>query len=151
MQSMPGVQGIASGRTLSLGTVVVFGAAYALYQLTSLVLGPAGSRQLDLSLTIPPIEVHDLSDLVAPNVRVWVGTRATPATPVSQAASIAGSGRATSTARPKASGTVLPSLRAKPEPTVAPKPAPAVVPGVETTAPSKPPTDPNDSDHHDDH
>ncbi|MEA2633315.1 MAG: hypothetical protein QOJ33_1683 [Chloroflexota bacterium] len=79
MQAMPGVQGVASGRVLSAGAMLVFGTGLALFQLTSLLLGPVSSRQLDFSLTIPTVEGQDLSELAAPTVPVVVGSGATPA------------------------------------------------------------------------
>jgi len=113
MQGMPGVQGVTSGRIVSLGALLVCGAGVALYQLTSLVLGPAGSRQLDLSLTIPAVEVQDLSEPMASNLNVVVGTRATPAAPAVRATRVASSPRGASATPPKASGhpalTVVPS------------------------------------------
>ena len=62
MQTMPADIGLDRGQAFSVATVLVLGAGLALYQLTSLVLGPAGSRQLQLSLSIPAVETHDLSD-----------------------------------------------------------------------------------------
>ena len=56
---MPGITGVASRRARSAGTLLVFGGGLALYQMTSLVLGPAGSRQLDLSLTIPAVDADE--------------------------------------------------------------------------------------------
>jgi hypothetical protein len=80
MQTMSPARGVAvAGRgVLSAGAVLILGAGLALYQLTSLVLGPAGSRQLDLSLTIPTIEVADPSEPVGSSIVLMVGTRATP-------------------------------------------------------------------------
>jgi hypothetical protein len=108
MQAMPGVQGVASGRVLSAGATVVFGAGLALYQLTSLVLGPAGSRQLDLSLTIPAVEVQDLSEPMVSNIKIVVGIRATPAASASQAMRVSTSPRAASAPITRTSGQVLP-------------------------------------------
>jgi hypothetical protein len=79
MQAMPGVQDVASGRVLSAGATLVIGAGLALYQLTSLVMGPVANRQLDFSLTIPAVEGQDLSEPPAPAITVVVGTQATPA------------------------------------------------------------------------
>ena len=76
---MPGVQGVASGRVLSAGAILVFGAGLALFQLTSLLLGPVSSRQLDFSLTIPTVEGQDLSEPSAPTITTVVGSAATPA------------------------------------------------------------------------
>jgi len=141
MLSMPGIQGVASGRTVSAGTMVVFAAGFALYQLTSLLLGPASSRQLDLSLTIPAVEVQDLWETLSPNVRLVVGTRATAAAPASGAAPIAGPSRASSTPALRPSSHALPAVIPKPQPTAIAKPEPAVVPSPEPDA--------NDSNHHD--
>jgi hypothetical protein len=114
MQAMPGVCGVARGRIVSAGATLVVGAGLALYQLTSLVLGPVSSRQLDLSLTIPAVELQDLSDPNASTVKLVVGTRATPAAPASHAIRAAASTRAASAPTPKPSS--------RPLPTVAPSP-----------------------------
>ena len=108
MQAMPGAHSVANGRMVSAGATLVFGAGLALYQLTSLVLGPASSRQLDLSLTVPSIELQDLSDPNASTVKLVVGTHATPAAPASHATRAAASARATSVPTPKASSLPLP-------------------------------------------
>jgi hypothetical protein len=143
MQSMPGVQGVASGRTLSLGALVLFGAGFALYQLTSLVLGPVSSRQLDLSLTIPPLEVRDPSETLAPRAAVVLGTHETPAASGRGAARIASSRRAVSTPAPRIASQAVPTVPPKPQPTVAPKAEPVAV--------AKPEPDWDASNHHDDH
>jgi hypothetical protein len=114
MQAMPRVRGVANGRIVSAGATLVFGAGLALYQLTSLVLGPASSRQIDLSLSIPGIELQDLSDSNASTIKFVIGTRATPFAPVSRTTRAAASARAASEATP------TPSSR--PLPTVAPSP-----------------------------
>ena len=48
MQSMPADIGLARGQAFSAATVLILGCGMALYQLTSLMLGTASSRQLDL-------------------------------------------------------------------------------------------------------
>jgi hypothetical protein len=108
MLTMPVVRSVASGRIVSAGATLVLGAGLALYQLTSLVLGPASSRQLDLSLTIPAVELQDLPDLNAATVKLVVGTRATPAAPASHAIRAAASTRAASAPTPKPSSHPLP-------------------------------------------
>jgi hypothetical protein len=115
MQAMPGVQGVASGRIVSAGATLVFGAGLALYQLSSLVLGPASSRQLDFSLTIPAAEVQDPSEPMGSNITVVVGTRATPAAPAARVTGIAAWSRAASAATPKASSHPLPTVTPSPE------------------------------------
>jgi hypothetical protein len=143
MQSMPGVQGVASGGALSAGTMVVFGAAFALYHLTSLVLGPVNSRQLDLSLRVPVVEVQDLSEPLTPNATVVVGTRAIPAAPASGVARIAVSTRAASTPTRSAFSPAAPTVLPKPEPGPVAKPEPTAAP--------KPESDQDASNHHDNH
>jgi hypothetical protein len=108
MQAMPNVPGVASGRMVSAGAAIVFGAGLALYQLTSLVLGPVGSRQLDLSLTIPAIEPQDLSDPTASTVKLVVGMPATPDASAPRATRVASSPNAASAPTPKASSHTLP-------------------------------------------
>ena len=105
MQSMPGLQGVASGRELSAGAVLVFCGGLGLFQMTSMVLGPASSRQLNLSLTIPAVDVQDLSGQLVPDIKVVVGTRATPAAaaPSSGATRISTSSRGSSTPTPRVS------------------------------------------------
>jgi len=110
MQTMPAVPGVASGRILSGGVILAVAAGLALYQLTSLVLGPVSTRQLELSLTIPAVEVQDLSEPMAPNISVVVGTRATPAAPPSHATRVAASPRAAAAPTGKASSHPLPSV-----------------------------------------
>jgi hypothetical protein len=110
MQAMPWVEGVASGRILSAGVMVVAGAGLALYQLTSLVLGPVSSRQLDLSLTIPAVEGQDLSEPMGSNINVVVGTRVTPAAPVLRATRVVVSPRAASAPTPKASNHSAPTV-----------------------------------------
>jgi hypothetical protein len=112
MQAMPGVQGVASGRVLSAGATFVIGAGLALYQLTSLVLGPVANRQLDFSLTIPTVEGQDLSEPLAPAITVVVGTRATPA---AHSARVSTSRRAASVATPRASSQPRAAVVASPE------------------------------------
>jgi hypothetical protein len=123
--------------------MVVFGTAFGLYQLTSLVLGPVTSRQLDLSLRIPAVENQDLSEPLAPNATVVVGTRAIPAAPASGVARIAVSTRAASTPTRSASSPAAPTVLPKPEPRVVAKPEPSAAP--------KPESDQDASNHDDNH
>jgi hypothetical protein len=119
MQTMPAVPGVASGRILSAGTMLVVAAGLALYQLTSLTLGPVSPRQLDVSLTIPAVEVQDLSERMAPNISFIVGTRATPVAPPSHATRVVASPRAASAPTAKQSSShplpnVLPTPKLHP-------------------------------------
>ena len=108
MQAMPDVRAVANGRMLSVGATLVFGVGLALYQLTSLVLGPAGSRQLDLSLTIPAIELQDFADPNASTVKLVVGIPATSDASAPRATRVAFSPNAASSPTPKASSHTLP-------------------------------------------
>jgi hypothetical protein len=108
MLAMPDVRGVANGRMLSAGAALVFGAGLALYQLTSLVLGPVGSRQLDLSLAIPAIELQDVSDPNASTVKLVVGMPATPDASAPRATRVAFSPNAAASPTPKASSHALP-------------------------------------------
>lgn len=59
---------------------MMFGGVFALYQMTSLVLGPAvESRQLPLSISAPAVELDDLSEPVITNVKLVLGALAGPA------------------------------------------------------------------------
>ena len=111
MQAMPGLQGVASGRVLSAGATLVIGAGLALYQLTSLVLGPVVDRQLDFSLTIPAVEGQDLSEQPAQATTVVVGTHVTPA---AHAAWLSTSRRTFAVATPRASSQPRPAVIASP-------------------------------------
>ena len=116
MQTMPAVPDVASGRILAAGGILVVAAGLALYQLTSLVLGPVSTRQLDLSLTIPAVEVQDLSEPMAPTISVVVGTRATPASSSSRAIRVVAPPPAAAAPTPKASSHPLPSVVPTPKP-----------------------------------
>src|SRR5438477_12354677 len=124
MQFVPGVPGVASGRLVSAAAMLVAAAGLALYQLTSLLLGPVSSRQLDLSLTIPAaVEVQDRSEPMVSTTNVVVGTRATPAAPPSRAMRVVASPRAASVPI-KASSRPLPTVLPTPNPHPADKKRP---------------------------
>ncbi len=59
---MPGITAVANRRARSASILLVFGGGLALYQMTSLVLGPAGSRQLDLALSIPAVVADEWTE-----------------------------------------------------------------------------------------
>jgi hypothetical protein len=79
MQTMPATTGPTQRRAVSAGTVLIALSGLALYQLTSLALGPAGNRQLHLSLNIPTVEGQLLPDSLAARVTYAVGSLARPA------------------------------------------------------------------------
>ena len=78
MQAMPADIGLARGQALSAATVLILGCGLALYQMTSLMLGTAGSRQLDLSLSIPTVGAHDLAEPLVTSAGV-IGSLVIPA------------------------------------------------------------------------
>lgn len=94
---MPGFTAVASRRALSAGTVLVFGGGLALYQMTSLLLGPAGSRDFHLSLSIPAVE-DELSELNSGHFNLALGTLVAPGPAASGAAQLARPDRASSVA-----------------------------------------------------
>ena len=75
---MTAITAVASRGTFSAGTLLALGGGLLLYQMTSLVLGPAGSPQLHVSLTIPAIEVNEPSLSLASGVNVVVGSVTAP-------------------------------------------------------------------------
>ena len=75
---MTAITAVASRWTFSAGTLLALGGGLLLYQMTSLVLGPAGSRQLHVSLTIPAIEVNEPSLSLASGVNLVVGSVTAP-------------------------------------------------------------------------
>jgi hypothetical protein len=74
---MRGFTAVASRRALSAGTLLIFGGGLFLYQMTSLWLGPAGSREFHLSLTIPVIE-DEFSEPTTSDVSLALGTLVVP-------------------------------------------------------------------------
>ena len=70
------MQGLVTGagqRGKQMGPLMIAAAGLALYQMTSLVLGTAGSRELPLSLAIPTVDADELSDAVGPSVNLVLG------------------------------------------------------------------------------
>jgi hypothetical protein len=59
------------------GILLVFSSGLALYQLTSLALGPAASRQIDLSVSVPRVEMADPPAPLLLRADLVLGTRAT--------------------------------------------------------------------------
>ncbi len=71
---MRGLLAVAGQRGLSAGTLLIAAGGLALYQMTSLVLGPAGSRELHLSLAIPAVDADDVSEGATPSGSHSLGT-----------------------------------------------------------------------------
>ncbi|HKV30715.1 MAG TPA: hypothetical protein VJT14_06845 [Candidatus Dormibacteraeota bacterium] len=76
---MSGFTGVAGHRALSMGTLLIVGAALALYQMTSLVLGPGGSRQLHLSLMLPAADAAERTESWASSGKLALGMLVAPA------------------------------------------------------------------------
>jgi len=74
MLGMRGLLAVAGQRGLSAGTLLIAAGGLALYQMTSLVLGPAGSRELHLSLAIPAVDADDVSEGATPSGSHSLGT-----------------------------------------------------------------------------
>jgi hypothetical protein len=126
---MWGFPGVAGHRVLSAGTVLIVGGGLVLYQMTSLVLGPAGSRQLHISLTIPGAEPEEGSESWSSGMRFALGTPAGPSrTVAARAASV-----------PLASSATAAHPAALPAAPVAPV---QVTPQSPTARPSAPPVPP---------
>jgi hypothetical protein len=78
MQAMPGITALVSRWALSAGTLLAVGGGLALYQMTSLVLGPAGARDLHISLTIPAIDINEFPAPLTSSVTPTLATLAGP-------------------------------------------------------------------------
>ena len=81
MQTMPDALSLRDGKSVPMGALLALGGGLALYQVSSLVLGPAGSRQLSLSLSLPAPTMEEPADVVTSNINLVLGTLvATPPT-----------------------------------------------------------------------
>jgi hypothetical protein len=78
MHGMSGFTGVSGHGALSMGTLVIAGAVLALYQMTSLVLGPGGSRQLHLSLTVPAADTEEHTEAWTSSGKLALGTLVAP-------------------------------------------------------------------------
>src|SRR5438552_11413774 len=67
MLGMRGLLAVAGRRGLSAGSLLIAAGCLTLYEMTSLVLGPAGSRVLHLSLAIPAVDADDFSEAATPS------------------------------------------------------------------------------------
>jgi len=59
---MWGFTGVAGHRALSAGVLMIAGGGLALYQMTSLVLGPGGIREVHISLTVPSADPDERTE-----------------------------------------------------------------------------------------
>lgn len=116
---MWGFTGVAGHRVLSAGTLLIAGGGLALYQMTSLMLGPAGNRELHFSLSVPAVDQDERSESSTVGNTFSLGTLVGRA----PAASV----RPASIVTRRASATPAPQRAAAPVPPVAP-PAPSTHP-----------------------
>src|ERR1700686_2541934 len=126
---MGGSPGVVCHRVISVGTVLVVGGGLALYQMTSLVLGPGGSRQLNLSLAVPAVDTQERTESWSPSGKLVLGMLATPA-PAARAS-------ARSSVAHRVASTPAGSVASTPAAPVAP-PVPVATPRPEPH-PSQPP------------
>jgi hypothetical protein len=128
MQAMQRAAAAVGPRALSGATALVFAGGFALYQMTSLVLGPPATRQLQLSLSLPVLEPNDRVEPADSSTTIVLGILA-PAARVGSP-----DGR---TANPG----VRNAAHANPAPT------PAAVPTAAATVAPVPTPEPRRSDH----
>jgi hypothetical protein len=76
MRTMPAVAVALRRRSAPTAGLVTISVGLAFYQLTSLALGPAGQRELQLSFDIPAVDVEQLSQPVIDRVDLVLGTLA---------------------------------------------------------------------------
>jgi hypothetical protein len=79
MHGMWGLTSVTCHRALSAGTLLIAAGGLALYQMTSLVLGPGGSRELHLSITVPGVDADERTESWTPTITLALGTLAGPA------------------------------------------------------------------------
>ncbi|HEY0493674.1 MAG TPA: hypothetical protein VGD57_09425 [Candidatus Dormibacteraeota bacterium] len=60
-------------KAVSAGMLLLVSGAFALTQLTSLILGPASSRQLNLSLAVPSVDFEDAPGSIALQADAMLG------------------------------------------------------------------------------
>ena len=118
-------------RALSAATALAFGGGLALYQMTSLVLGPAGTRELHLSLSMPMVEASERAEPVAPSADLALGSAA-PAV-VARAGTVA-STRHRAAVTPATTAAPLRAITVSPVPSATPRPSARPLP----TAPPLP-------------
>ena len=118
---MRGLLTIAGQRGLSAGTLLIAVGGLALYQMTSLMLGPAGSRELHLSLAIPAIDIDELSDATWPGGTHVVGA-VVAVDPLRSATSSHQARRLTAQPRPIATPAPTPVVATPPALSVPPAP-----------------------------
>lgn len=120
---MWGFTDVAGHRVLSAGTLLIAAGGLALYQMTSLVLGPAGSRALHFSLTVPAVTQDEPSESSTMGNSFSLGTLVgrAPAASVRPASTVVR--RATATPAPQRTVAPVPPVASQP-PSTHPSPSP---------------------------
>src|SRR5260370_21758699 len=127
MLGMPGLAGVTGHRAYSAGTLLLAFGGLVLYQMTSLVLGPGGSRQLHLSLSVPGADADERNESWAPSLTLALGTLVGPARATStRVRSVVARGAAVTSA---GSPAVAPVRPVAPQPPVT-HPSPCRVPPI---------------------
>ena len=135
---MSGFTGVAGHRAISVGTLVIAGAALALYQMTSLVLGPGGSRQLHLSLAVPAVNTQERTDSWSSGGKLALGTLVAPAPPMRVWARPAVAHRASGTPTGYVAPAPVVAPVASPVPVATPVPVASPRPEPHPSAPAPP-------------
>lgn len=135
---MSRITAVATRKALSSGTLLAVGGGLALYQMTSLVLGPAGSRELHISLTLPAVGLNEPSVPMSSGATLMLGTLAGPAASSVSARRIAPH-RAAGRTVARLAAAVVPAPVTKTSPA---SPVTPVTPPPPTTHPSEPPVPP---------
>src|ERR1700682_3870063 len=134
MHPMWGFTDVAGHRFLSAGTLLIAAGGLALYQMTSLVLGPAGSRELHFSLTVPAVTQDESSESSTMGNTFSLGTL------VGRVPAVRGGGVPPAAVRPASTVSRRPS--ATPAPQRAAAPVSPVAPQPPSTHPSPSPLPP---------
>ena len=131
---MSGFTGVHGHRALSLGSLVIAGAVLALYQMTSLVLGPGGSRQLHLSLAVPAVDTQERTESWTSSGKLALGTLVAPAPAAPTSVRSAVAHRASVTPAAYVAPAPVPPV-ASPVPVVSPVPVTSPLPAPHPSAP----------------
>lgn len=127
---MSGLTAVTGHPALRGGALLILAGGLALYQMTSLVLGPGGSRQLHLSLSVPAADADDHNESWVPSLTLVLGTLG----PAQVSSTLARSG--------VARGRAITPVAATPAAQPAVAPMRPVAPQPPATHPSLPPVPP---------
>jgi hypothetical protein len=151
MHDMWGFTGVAGHRALSAGTLLMAAGGLALYQMTSLVLGPAGSRELHLSLSIPVADPDERGESLASVRNLSLGTLDLPSPAPSARAATIHTHRGSSTPAGPPAAAPLPPVAPQPPKTQPSPPLPPVAPLPASKPGAHKDDDTKPGEHKDDH